>query len=325
MLWFDQNGFRSKAGITPWISRDEMKRPRVSVGLPVYNGQKFIESTLVSILSQDYEDFELIISDNASEDKTESICRRYAEMDSRIRYSRFHQNTGIVNNFNHVFKLSRGEYFKWAAYDDECQPTFLRRCVEVLESAPDSVAMVYPQAEWINEEGRAILTGLDRIGSRDVRPHRRLARVLWALTFCDPFWGLIKSKFLRKTQLLGPFFGGDNVILCELAMLGEIWELDEILFRLRQHPSRTMDVYSTARARAEFYDSSAARKLFIMPSWERMVCEILKAVWRSPLHPAEKVKCSMVVPGVHYWRRFRNAGGRVKNKMKACYSRLAFP
>jgi glycosyltransferase involved in cell wall biosynthesis len=298
-----------------------MKNPRVSVGLPVYNGQRFIERTLDLILSQDYEDFELIISDNASVDKTEDICRRYAEMDSRIRYSRFQQNTRVANNFNQVFKLSRGKYFKWAAYDDECHPTFLRRCVEVLESAPDSVAMVYPRAELIDDEGEILRKGLDRIGSRDLRPHCRLAWVLRSLSFCDPLFGLIKAKFLRKTQLIGPFFASDYVILGELAMLGEIWELDEILFRMRNHPQRSMTANRSVRARAVYYDSSAARKLFIMPSWERMVCEMLKAVWRSPLHPAEKVKCSMVVPGVHYWRRFRNAGGRVKNKMKACYSR----
>ena len=297
-----------------------MKNPRLSVGLPVYNGERFIESTLISILNQDYEDFELIISDNASEDKTEDICRRYAKEDNRIRYFRFQQNTGAANNYNETFKLSRGEYFKWAAYDDECHRAHFGRCVEVLDNAPDSVVMVYPQAELIDEEGKTIRKGLDRIGSKDLRPHRRLARVLWSSSFVDPFFGVIKKKFMRKTQLHGRYFGADNVFLGELSMLGEIWEIDEILFRLREHSGRSMK-NPTARSRAAWFDPSAARKLFILPEWEGMVWEMLKAVWRSELHPEEKLKCSMVVPGVHYWGRFRNAGGRVKNQLKAFYSR----
>ena len=121
-----------------------MKDPKVSIGLPVYNGQKFIERTLESILNQDFDDFELIISDNASEDKTEYICRRYVQKDSRIRYSRNDVNVGAGENYNKVFKLAKGKYFKWAAHDDECHRTMLRRCVEVLDCAPDSVVMVYP-------------------------------------------------------------------------------------------------------------------------------------------------------------------------------------
>jgi len=298
------------------MSGNGMKDPMVSIGLPVRNGQKYIMKALDSILCQDFEDFELIISDNASEDNTEDICRRYAEKDSRIRYSRFPQNTGAANNFNHVFILSRGKYFKWAAYDDECHPACLRRCVEILDNASDSVVMVYPQAELIDEEGKPIRAGLDRIASRDLRPHRRLAKVLWSLNLCDPVFGLYKTKFLRKTGLIGPFFGADIVLLGELAMLGEISELDEILFRLRAHPRRSVQANPTARARAVWYDPTAARKLFILPSWEQMVWGMLKAVRHTPLPPAEKVKCYLVVPGVHYWGRFRNAGGRVKNKIK---------
>jgi glycosyltransferase involved in cell wall biosynthesis len=297
-----------------------MRDPRVSIGLPVYNGEKYVGKALDSILGQDFEDFELIISDNASQDKTGDICRHYAEKDKRIRYSRFQRNTGVVNNFNHVFKLSRGEYFKWAAHDDECHREFLGRCVEVLENAPDSVVMVYPQAETIDEEDRSIRKGSDRIGSGDPRPHRRLARALRFMILCDPVFGLIKAGFLRKTQLIGPFFGSDVVLLGELAMLGEIREIDGILFRLRNHPQRSMKANPSARARAVWYDPSAAGKWFILPDWERMVWEMLKSVRNSPLSPAEKAKCYMVVPGVHYWQRFRNAGGRAKTRLKACFS-----
>ena len=140
------------------------------------------------------------------------------------------------------------------------------------------------------------------------------------MSLCDPVFGLIKAEFLRKTGLIGLFFGADNVLLAELAMLGEICELDEILFRLRMHSGRSMKANPSARARAAWYDPSASQKLFVMPNWERMVWERLNAVRRSPLHPAEKVKCCLVVLGVHYWRRFRNDGGRMKNRLKVCLS-----
>jgi glycosyltransferase involved in cell wall biosynthesis len=108
--------------------------PRVSIGLPVYNGERFLKDALDSILSQTYRDFELIISDNASSDHTEEICRRYAARDERVRYYRYDNNVGAARNFNRVFQLSRGEYFKWAAHDDICSPGFLQRCVKILDS-----------------------------------------------------------------------------------------------------------------------------------------------------------------------------------------------
>jgi hypothetical protein len=117
--------------------------------------------------------------------------------------------------------------------------------------------------------------------------------------------------------LIGPFFGADYVLLGELAMLGEIHELDEILFRLRAHPKRSMKANRGARAQAAWYDPSVAQRLFVMPGWERMVWELLKSAGRAPLPLGERTLCLMAIAGTHYWRRFRNAGGRVKARLKA--------
>jgi hypothetical protein len=221
-----------------------------------------------------------------------------------------------------VFELARGKFFKWAAHDDECHPAMLRRCVECLEAAPEWVVMVYPLAELIDGHGQTLVAGLDRIESRDPRPYRRLGQLLWSLNMCDPAFGLIKAEYLKRTQLIGAFFGADYVLLGELAMLGELWELDEILFRLRAHERRSMKANPGARARAAWYDPSGARKLFILPNWERMVWEMLKSVRRLPLDPSEKAKCFLTVLGVHYWRRFRNAGGRYKSRLRGVISTL---
>ena len=105
------------------------RKPTVSIGMPVYNGVPFLNEALDSILAQTYRDFELVISDNASTDETESICRAYAASDPRIRYYRQQENLGAMPNFNRVCELSRGQYFKWAACDDVCSPTASRAAV----------------------------------------------------------------------------------------------------------------------------------------------------------------------------------------------------
>src|SRR5215207_1517689 len=107
--------------------------PRVSVGLPVYNGENYLAEAIDSVLAQTYQNFELIISDNASTDSTEEICRDYAARDRRIRYFREPQNRGAAWNFNHTFELARGEYFKWVAHDDVIGPQYLARTVDQLD------------------------------------------------------------------------------------------------------------------------------------------------------------------------------------------------
>ncbi|HKJ45099.1 MAG TPA: glycosyltransferase family 2 protein, partial [Balneolales bacterium] len=114
-----------------------MSRPRVSIGMPVYNGENYIERAISSILAQTYKDFELIISDNASTDKTQEICKMFVGRDNRVRYHRNSKNIGAARNYNIVFRLSRGKYFKWAAHDDELAPAFLEDAVNVLEKNKD--------------------------------------------------------------------------------------------------------------------------------------------------------------------------------------------
>jgi glycosyltransferase involved in cell wall biosynthesis len=292
-----------------------MSHPKVSIGMPVYNGANYVRSSVQSILAQDYKDFELIISDNASTDETEPICRELAESDARIRYFRNDRNRGASWNYNNVFRLARGQFFKWSAHDDECHPTMFRRCVEVLERAPDRVTMVYPLAELIDEQGRTLRSPLDRIELRDPRPHRRLAHLLSSMCFCDPIFGMFKAEYLNKTQLIGPFFGADNVLMAQLAMMGEMWELEEVLFRLRSHSGRFMTANRSARARAGWYDPAGARKLFVMPCWEQLVWELFESVRSSSLSTAEKLRCCLFMPG-YYRSLVRSDPSRMENRLK---------
>ena len=108
-------------------------KAQLSIGLPIYNGEEFLKEAIESLINQTFEDFEIVISDNASTDQTQQICRYYADLDPRIRYYRCKQNLGAAWNYNRVFELSYGEYFKWAAHDDFCGPAFFERCVDALD------------------------------------------------------------------------------------------------------------------------------------------------------------------------------------------------
>ena len=130
-------------------------KPHVSIGIPVFNGEQYLAEAIDSILVLTYADFELIISDNASTDRTQEICRAYTKQDRRIRYYRNATNVGASKNFNRVFELSLVDYFKWAAYDDILAPDFLLKCVEVLDQDP-SVVVCFSKMQIIDEDGKVM-------------------------------------------------------------------------------------------------------------------------------------------------------------------------
>src|SRR5688572_21737331 len=126
--------------------------PLVTIGLPVYNSENYVQQSLDSLLAQTYSNFILIISDNASTDGTADICRRCAASDSRVRYYRNEINIGNPGNFNRVFRLCTTKYLKWATSDDLWAPTFLERAMEVMES-DESIALCYPKSCVIEGDG----------------------------------------------------------------------------------------------------------------------------------------------------------------------------
>src|SRR5688572_23794306 len=115
--------------------------PRVSVGMPVYNGEKYLVHAFTRLLDQEFVDFELIVCDNASTDGTQEICLQFAQKDPRVRYVRNERNIGLAANHNLAFTLARGEFFKWAAHDDDFPRPMLARFVKALEEAPLSVSL----------------------------------------------------------------------------------------------------------------------------------------------------------------------------------------
>lgn len=132
------------------------QKPKVSIGLPIYNGARCLVEALDTILAQTFEDWALIISDNASTDETARICRAYEARDARIRYVRNARNVGANRNHNMAFRLASGRYFKWAAADDAWGPSFLARCVQALDTNPSAV-LAYPQPDFINADGKPVV------------------------------------------------------------------------------------------------------------------------------------------------------------------------
>jgi glycosyltransferase involved in cell wall biosynthesis len=296
-----------------------MQSPKVSIGMPVYNGEKYLREAIRSLLEQDYTDFELIIADNASTDLTGEICHRLALADERIRYIRNGKNIGASPNFGLVLSLARGEYFKWACADDMHYPGNLRRTVEVLSAASPEVVLVTPRIFLIDEEGRSLMDenglplpkaglgpgdkGPERISTSAETPSRRLAEVLPRLDWSSAQFGLFRTEALRKTRGIDSFFASDRVLLAEVAMLGKIVEIDEPLFARRQHAEISTTVHKTPGAYALWMDPTAkGRAIKRRPI---MSLEYVRSIRRLPLTPLERGLCLGVITGVWLQQKVR--------------------
>lgn len=174
-------------------------QPKVSIGMPVYNGERFVRSALDSLLAQVFNDFELIVSDNASTDSTESICREYMSRDKRIRYVRQRENIGSIANFQFVLSEASGDYFMWAAADDRRDPRFLSMAVDVLDSDV-RVGLVF--SDMITEN---LITGARESSSCGFTDSRRkFFKYLFRLQSSCPslIYGLHRRHLLQDAPFL---------------------------------------------------------------------------------------------------------------------------
>ncbi len=256
--------------------------------MPVYNAQRYLREAIDSALAQTFTDFEIIISDNASTDATADICAEYARRDSRIKYHRQSQNRGVVANFNTVFQLSSGEYFKWAAYDDLQAPAYIARCVETLDRDAQ-VVVAHSLTRSINEFGADVgefpcLYPLD-----DPHAPERYRRMIWTDTF-PPIWGLMRSSAIRKTRLHGAYMGSDRTFMAEMMLHGRAHYHPENLFFLREHPGSYTSSVKDYYQRLSWY--APGRNI---PSWMQLPITIkgfAGAIRRSPACWSDKMACT---------------------------------
>jgi glycosyltransferase involved in cell wall biosynthesis len=252
----------------------------------VYNGEDFLEEALDSLLAQTYRDFELIISDNASTDRTQEICERYASSDTRIRYSRNAENIGPIQNSNLTFQMARTEYFRFAAHDDRCAPTLLERLVQEMDRQPD-VVNCHSATAFIDSGGRQ--TGFSyRNDAFAARPSQRLKVMLAADGLCLATYGLLRSDVLRQTLPEQNYTSGDHAFLAELALRGRFHLVPELLFYKRKHPGNTWR--DPIRQMVWFRPELANTGRPTFPRWMELVGYV-RAVQRVPLPPNERAKC----------------------------------
>jgi glycosyltransferase involved in cell wall biosynthesis len=268
--------------------------PNVSIGLPVRDGARYLDEAIRSILNQTYQDFELVISDNASTDRTEAIAREWAAADTRVRYVRNPEDIGAAPNFHQCFRMARGRYFKWAAHDDLLHPKYLELCVEALEMSPE-IVLAHTSAEQIDGEGTVIghIPNIPDVNSDD--PVQRFTNVVTEERLNLPIFGVMRSDVLATTSLHGSFFAAARVELAEMALRGPFVWIDDPLFVHRNHSGASVRAIHDEQERRLWYDP-ARGELWYLPRWE-FYWKLLIAVWNAPLGPADRLRATAIIPG----------------------------
>ncbi len=263
--------------------------PSVSIGLPVYNGENYLRRALESAIAQTYDDYELVIVDNASTDSTPAICREFAARDPRITYLCNERNIGVNPNFDRCAALAKGRYFTWLAHDDELTPEYLSRHVEVLDQRND-VVLVHSLVQIIDAEGQLVSVYDSALtGSDSERPHERFRALTHIRHAGTPMFGLYRLDALKKTQIMaGNHHAVDRALLAELSLIGKIVQIDEPLFRNREHPDRSVRRILPSK-RAEF--RQRGNKKSIEVSQLMLMNDYKRAVDKHIRDPAEHTRC----------------------------------
>lgn len=276
-----------------------MQQPRLSLGLPVYNGEDYLRQAINSLLAQTFTEFELILCDNCSTDSTPEICQEYAARDSRVIYHRNDKNIGAAANFNKVVDLARGPYFAWANHDDLYAETYFEECIRGLESHSAAV-LAYSRSVLIDERGAEIESLLDDLQLEASDPQARLHRfhdllgIYWRIKrkingLWIPVYGVIRTNSLRRTGLIGAYISSDTVLLEELLLHGEFHEVEEPLFFKRDHPDRSMQASKAFDQRISWFTGRPAPRL-LFPRW-RLFMERLSATRRARLCRRDRLAC----------------------------------
>jgi glycosyltransferase involved in cell wall biosynthesis len=272
--------------------------PRLSIGLPVYNGERYLTESLDALLGQTFEDFELIISDNASTDGTADICRRYAEQDSRIRYFRQARNIGCAPNHNFVFGQSRGEFFCWTSADDLYARDLLKRCVDALTEHPDAVLA----AAWtaaVDGAGKLTQALEYPLATEAASAPQRFRSMLfgaeedYGLIRADDDYGVIRTDILRQVRPHNSYHHADKALMIELALRGRFHHERDWLYFRRDHSERALHANPTVRSWCTNMDPRRASRLRhpVARLYAEYLWGYVRAIQRAPLSPSDRRAC----------------------------------
>jgi glycosyltransferase involved in cell wall biosynthesis len=266
--------------------------PRLTLGLPTYNGEEFLAESLDALLAQTFTDFELIISDNGSTDRTAEIARQYEAKDHRVRYVHHPKNRGSTFNHNFVVEQARGELFKWVSDDDLYSPDLLQRCIDALDTHPQ-IVLAHAWTAFIDSTGK-ITNAIDYPLTTDFGdPVERFSSLLYTHGG-DDFYGVIRMSVLREIKPFGSFHWADRTIVAELALQGPFYNVPDFLYFRRDHPTRATRIGSDVRRRCTTLDPERANR------WRHPAVRLLgeyllayaSAIWRAPMSTTDRWRCS---------------------------------
>jgi glycosyltransferase involved in cell wall biosynthesis len=273
--------------------------PRLSIGLPVYNGEKYLGESIEALLGQTFEDFELIIADNASTDGTRGICLGYEKADSRVRYVRQERNIGASANHDFLLRQARGELFKWAAADDLYGRDLLRRCIDELDEHPD-VILAHCWTAAIDSSGNVTQSLKYPLNTNSPHAPERFRSMLfgtgendYGLLRADDNYGVMRTDVLRRVTPQGSYYHADRVFTTEVALHGRFCQVPDWLYFRRDHSDRPQHTSSSVRAWCANLDPRRSNRL-LNPT-PRLLAEFVlgyvSAIRRAPLSPAERSEC----------------------------------
>lgn len=292
--------------------------PALSIGLAVRNGRHFVERCIESILSQDFTDLELVISDNASDDGTIGMLEEYARADRRLRLNVNQVNIGLHENMRRVLESSRGTFFRWISADDWLEPRCLSTCVRALESRPDAIGVT----TWFTIHTPDGLTRYEEYPGEfpdSPDPARRFERMLWFFhagdAKYDPIYGVYRRDRLMRPPFPRPSERTDWLISAELALLGPIIHVDERLASRTREYARGVDRAAFRRrldpARAEQLRTSA----------RRLYRELYALAVSADLSEAQLRRCSWALRRFWVKEQIREARSRVSDARHRWFGR----
>lgn len=282
--------------------------PRLSIGLPVYNGERYLADSLDALLGQTFEDFELIIADNASTDGTPDICRQYERQDSRVRYTRQSRNVGAAPNHNFLFQQSRGELFKWASCDDLYARDLLQRCVEALDEHPD-VVLAHSWTAAIDEQDVVTQALEYPLATDSLQAPVRFASLLfghgiedaegnsqdddYGVIRADDQYGVIRSDVMRRIAPHGSYYHSDRVITAEISLYGRFYLIPDWLYFRRDHADRATTANPTVRTWCSSQDPRRASRLRHPAArlFAEFIWGYVSAIRNAPLSAADRRQC----------------------------------
>lgn len=282
--------------------------PLVTVGIPIYNGARHLERTVESLLAQTLTDFELLIADNASSDRTPEICADLARRDARIRIIRHERNIGAPRNWNCLVHEAGGRYFKWASANDRCAPTLLERCVGTLEAHPD-IVLAYGHTQLTDDHDQPIEIYADDLDVDMERPSDRFAIVCRGMKLNNAMCGVIRTDVLHRTGLDRLYPSGDMALTSELALHGRIRLLPDVLLYRRQAPGSFTSMLDPMQIQ-RMYDPDASRPMRLIRG--RRHLDNLGCIARAPISWVEKARATgtalrlLISDRGHLWQEFRS-------------------